>query len=102
MEQAGDMCLCGIYDHDTGTKKVKISELHDFEGHLFRVEQDMELFELMRSIEEKVILVPLLVWQNPNGSGYEIIDGHRRKAASEWAGLDTVPVVVVPMGMQMP
>ena len=57
----------------------------------------MELFELMRSIEEKGILVPLLVRPNSKGSGYEIIAGHRRKAASEWAGIDSVPVMVVPM-----
>ena len=97
MKQTSDMCSCGIYDHDTGTRKVRISELHDFEGHPFKVEHDMELFELMRSIEEKGILVPLLVRPNPKGSGYEIIAGHRRKAASEWAGIDSVPVMVVPM-----
>ena len=97
MKKTSDMCSCGIYDHDAGTRKVKISELHDFEGHPFKVEHDMELFELMRSIEEKGILVPLLVRPNPKGSGYEIIAGHRRKAASEWAGIDSVPVMVVPM-----
>ena len=97
MKHTSDMCSCGIYDHDTGTRKVRISELHDFEGHPFKVEHDMELFELMRSIEEKGILVPLLVRPNPKGSGYEIIAGHRRKVASEWAGIDSVPVMVVPM-----
>ena len=97
MKHTSDMCSCGIYDHDTGTRKVRISELHDFEGHPFKVEHDIELFELVRSIEEKGILVPLLVRPNPKGSGYEIIAGHRRKAASEWAGIDSVPVMVVPM-----
>ena len=97
MKHTSDMCSCGIYDHDTGKRKVRISELHDFEGHPFKVEHDMELFELMRSIEEKGILVPLLVRPNPKSSGYEIIAGHRRKAASEWAGIDSVPVMIVPM-----
>ena len=41
MKHTRDMCSCGIYDHDTGTRKVKISELHDFEGHPFKVEQLM-------------------------------------------------------------
>ncbi len=49
MKHTRDMCSCGIYDHDTGTRKVRISELHDFEGHHFKVEHNMELFELMRS-----------------------------------------------------
>lgn len=26
--------------------------------------------------------------------GYELIAGHRRKAASKWAGLDVMPVVI--------
>ena len=57
----------------------------------------MQLFELSKSIEEKGVLVPLIVRPNPIGSGYEIVAGHRRKAASEWAGIDTVPVMIVQM-----
>lgn len=50
-----------------------------------------------KSIEDKGVLVPLIVRPNPIGSGYEIIAGHRRKAASEWVGIDTVPVMIVQM-----
>ena len=57
----------------------------------------MQLFELSKSIDEKGILVPLIVRPNPDGEGYEIIAGHRRKAACEWAGVDTVPVMVMQM-----
>ena len=57
----------------------------------------MQLFELSKSIEEKGVLVPLIIRANPIGSGYEIVAGHRRKAASEWAGIDTVPVMIVQM-----
>ena len=71
--------------------------MHEFKGHPFRVEHDMQLFELSRSIEEKGVLVPLIVRANPDGKGYEIIAGHRRKAACEWAGVDTVPVMVMQM-----
>ena len=75
-------------------KELMISELHDFKNHPFKVEQNMELFELTRSIEQEGVIVPLLARPNPYGDGYEIIAGHRRKAASLWAGIDTVPVVV--------
>ena len=57
----------------------------------------MQLFELSKSIEEKGVLVPLIVRPNPIGTGYEIVAGHRRKAASEWAGIDMVPVMIVQM-----
>ena len=73
---------------------VKINELHDFCKHPFKVENDKELFELMKSIEKEGVLVPLLARPNPNGDGMEIIAGHRRKEASKWAGLDEVPVLI--------
>ena len=84
-------------EQEVQTGNVKISELHEFKEHPFRVEHDMQLFELYRSIEEKGVLVPLIVRTNPDGEGYEIIAGHRRKAACEWAGVDTVPVMVMQM-----
>lgn len=40
------------------------------------------------------VLVPLLAIPNPNGEGYELISGHRRKAACEWAGVMEVPVII--------
>lgn len=81
--------------HSVITEKVKIADLHDFKGHPFKVEHDMKLFELSKSIEENGVLVPLIVRENPYGTGYEIISGHRRKAACEWAGITEVPVVVM-------
>lgn len=72
---------------------LPIAELHDFERHPFKVEHDMALFELMRSIENEGVIVPALVRPKAAG-GYELIAGHRRKAASLWAGLTHMPVVV--------
>ena len=72
---------------------LPIAELHDFEGHPFKVEHDMALFELMRSIENEGVIVPALA-RPKAGGGYELIAGHRRKAASLWAGLTHMPVVV--------
>ena len=94
MEKAKAMCSFGTDEYGLQTGNVKISELHDFKGHPFKVEQDIQLFELMRSIEDKGVLVLLIVRSNPYGEGYEIIAGHRRKAACNWAGIEEVPVIV--------
>ncbi len=94
MEKTKEMCSFGNDESGLQTGTVKISELHEFRGHPFKVENDIQLFELMRSIEDKGVLVPLIVRSNPYGDGYEIIAGHRRKAACEWAGLTEVPVIV--------
>lgn len=75
-------------------KNIRISELKDFKNHPFHVQQDMELCALMKSIEDEGVIVPLLVGPNPDGEGYEVIAGHRRKAAAQWAGLAEVPAVI--------
>ena len=78
---------------ETDIKMVPIAELQDFEGHPFKVENDMALFELMQSIEKEGVIVPTL--ERPKaGGGYELIAGHRRKAACKWAGIDLMPVVI--------
>jgi len=75
-------------------KSIRISELKDFKNHPFHVQQDMELCALMKSIEDEGVLVPLLIRPNPDGEGYEVIAGHRRKAAAQWAGFAEVPAVI--------
>jgi ParB family chromosome partitioning protein len=73
---------------------LNLNQLVNFKEHPFKVETDTELFELMQSIEKDGVLVPLLARPNPNGEGYELISGHRRKAACEWAGVTEVPVII--------
>lgn len=78
---------------ETDIRMVPIVELQDFEGHPFKVENDMALFELMQSIEKEGVIVPALA-RPKAGGGYELIAGHRRKAACKWAGIDVMPVVI--------
>ena len=103
MEEKNSMCSNwqgdqGIEsDKDNKHEKIAViplNQLKDFKNHPFKVEQNTELFELMQSIENEGVLVPLLARPNPDGDGYEIVAGHRRKAACEWAGITDVPVVI--------
>ena len=91
------MCSSVSVDSGAGIGMVKIEELHDFKGHSFKVERNQELFELRRSIEQEGILVPLLIRKNPNGEGYEVIAGHRRKEAAIWADIEEVPAIICNM-----
>ena len=95
MKETKEMCPSWGDDHSVRLGNVKISDLHDFKEHPFHVVEDTVLFELAKSIEDKGVLVPLIVRANPYGEGYEIIAGHRRKAACKWAGLSEVPVMIV-------
>ena len=73
---------------------ISLENLKEFKNHPFKVEDDMELFELMKSIETEGVLVPILARPHPEGEGYEIVSGHRRKAAAMKAGFTEVPVIV--------
>lgn len=75
-------------------KKIEVSLLSEFKNHPFQVNKDVEFYELERSIENDGILVPLLARPNPHGEGYELISGHRRKAACEELGIKEVPVII--------
>ena len=73
---------------------VNLIELKDFFNQPFKVRTDYQLYELVKSIENNGILVPLLVRKNTIGVGYEIISGHRRKTACEILGIEKVPVII--------
>lgn len=87
--------LFGSADNPAGEQiiNVKLTDLHTFKGHPFRVLDDEKMEETTESISKYGVLVPGLARPMAEG-GYEIIAGHRRKRGSERAGLDTMPVIV--------
>lgn len=69
-------------------------ELHAFKGHPYKVIPDDEaMLELIESIRDNGVLVPLDVRPRSEGS-YEIIAGHRRQFAAIQTGLNTVPCIL--------
>lgn len=72
---------------------VPLTELHTFPNHPFRVVDDEKMEEMIESVKQHGVLVPAVVRPRATG-GYEIIAGHRRKRASEQAGLTELPVMV--------
>lgn len=81
---------------DTRKPKVEelpLSELTPFKNHPFKVKNDAEMAELMKSIADAGVLSPALA-RPKEGGGYELISGHRRLAACMALGMDTMPVIV--------
>lgn len=72
---------------------IPIENLHPFKGHPFQVVENDELRELAKSIMEHGVVTPTVARPCKDG-GYELISGHRRKVASELAGIKTLPVIV--------
>ena len=80
------------------TKKPKVeaiplADLTPFRNHPFKVKEDEEMAQLMRSIADAGVLSPALARPLPDG-GYELISGHRRLAACKALGMGTMPVII--------
>lgn len=72
---------------------LSASLLEPFQGHPFRVASGEEMEQLKESIREYGVLSPLLVRPREDGR-YEIVSGHRRKAACEALSITELPVLV--------
>jgi ParB family chromosome partitioning protein len=67
-------------------RDILLDELHPFQGHPFRVQNNEELERMIESIRKVGTITP--------DGGYELISGHRRLEACRQAGLETMPVIV--------
>lgn len=72
---------------------VPIAEIHDFENNPYQVRHDAELMDMAESIARLGVHTPCLARPRKDG-GYELLSGHRRKAASMITGKDTLPIIV--------
>ena len=72
---------------------IPLAALTPFRNHPFKVKEDEEMAQLMRSIADAGVLSPALARPLPGG-GYELIYGHRRLAACKALGMDTMPVII--------
>lgn len=74
--------------------KVIYLKLYTFRDHPFKVEDNAAMTDLVSTIKEHGVMTPATVRPEKDGSGYEIVAGHRRHRGSELAGLDELPCIV--------
>ena len=72
---------------------IPLEKLYDFPNHPFKVNDDKEMENMVETVKTGGIIMPLVVRQRDDGN-YEIISGHRRKMASQKAGLKEVPCII--------
>ena len=72
---------------------IQMDKLVGFRNHPFQVKDDETLNALCESIRDYGVLSPLLARPTADGN-YEIVSGHRRKAAAMKRGLEKLPVLV--------
>ena len=70
-----------------------VAELHPFKDHPFKILNNEEMERMIESIRKVGAITPALARPMPDG-GYELISGHRRLAACQVLGFETMPVIV--------
>ena len=77
---------------------ISINKLHEFKDHPYQVLDNDEMNSLIKSVQEKGIMSPLIVRPlEGTKDEYEIISGHRRFRAAQKAGLAEVPAFIRPV-----
>lgn len=95
----GDGLFGNDAEEEQGTQKqdgileLRIEALQPYHNHMFGLYEGTRLDEMLASVRENGILVPILVREY--GGVYEILAGHNRVNAARMAGLDTVPAKVL-------
>ncbi len=85
--------MLGEPDDDFSQNSLPLEDLQHFPDHKFKLYEGEQLADMVRSVEEFGILLPLIVWKQEDKS-YTILSGHNRFEAAKLAGLTEVPVIV--------
>lgn len=68
-------------------------KMQPFSNHPFKVVDDDKMMDMVESIKEYGVLVPIIVRPVENGN-YEIVSGYRRHHAAVLAGQEEIPAIV--------
>lgn len=75
---------------------IPLELIDDFPDHPYKVRMDEDMMQLIESVKERGVIVPVALRQKEDGR-YELISGHRRKKACELAGFETVRADILDM-----
>ena len=77
---------------DSGIQMIPVDQIKPFHEHPFKLYQGERLNDMVESIRELGILMPVIV--RKLSSGYEMLAGHNRQNAARIAGLKEIPAIV--------
>ena len=72
---------------------IPLDKITDFPNHPYRVVKDEEMSNMADSIVKRGLIHPVIVRPKKDGT-YEMISGHRRKMASQIAGMTEIKAIV--------
>ncbi|MDE6760392.1 MAG: ParB N-terminal domain-containing protein [Lachnospiraceae bacterium] len=80
-----------------GTLKIEIHNLKNlipFKNHPFTLYEGQRFTDMVESIRDNGVIVPIVVRPATEEGKYEILSGHNRVEAARIAGVDSVPAIV--------
>ena len=81
------------YEKAEKVEEIDVSKISDFPNHPFKVKDDDKMEEMVKSIKQYGVILPVIVRPKNDGT-YEMISGHRRKRACELAGVKQIISIV--------
>lgn len=80
-------------EHLEKIQNISRTKISQFPNHPFKVNDDEKMFEMVESIKEHGVLVPVIIRPKADGE-YQMVAGHRRQRACELAEIDELPCVI--------
>ncbi|MBQ7794254.1 MAG: ParB N-terminal domain-containing protein [Clostridia bacterium] len=77
-----------------GVRLIDIKSLVPYKQHCFTLYSGERLDDMVRSIQNNGVIVPIIVRNIPNSDKFEILSGHNRVYAAGMAGKKNVPAIV--------
>lgn len=74
-------------------EEIDVSKITNFPDHPFKVLDDDKMEEMVKSVKEYGVILPVIVRPKQDGT-YEMISGHRRKRACELAGVKQIRCII--------
>ena len=72
---------------------MDFDQMESFPNHRFKLYEGQRLTDMVDSIKQFGVLLPLIVWHTEDGKNI-ILSGHNRKNAGQLAGLTKGPVII--------
>ena len=76
-----------------GEQDIELDLIDSFPNHPYHVFDDVDMSELVSSIQSNGLLSPIIVRNKADGR-YEVISGHRRKRAYEILKINEIRAIV--------
>lgn len=83
----------GEVPEPAGILEMDFARMEPFPNHKFKLYEGQQLADMVESIRQFGVLLPIILWHNEDGE-YIILSGHNRHNAALLAGLTKGPVII--------